>query len=160
MYISNLKGTKFESLIHKASKVVGRTLAKKSGHKTTDLAYTYTAFINEYCSLFGHKWDITTSDNPFAKLSAVLMFKQDDYEIFEALNNFFYDIVFDIAKELKKTIKYHAIFADEEYSLYGINTREVLPKKEYLEKLSKLFSQDDLDTYKVIVNPADYNPPY
>ncbi|MDD3476574.1 MAG: hypothetical protein PHI38_06870 [Sulfurimonas sp.] len=156
--INDEKLKKYQDLFFWAGKVAGRLILKNKGTHG-NLVTAVSLFEQHYAnSDFGFH-NPENRQTPLAPLIELLIEKNlDEWDIYESCKQFFYDVVFDVARKEKLNIKYNWIIG--EHCLYGTNMNGELRDGSYSNYLSYLlkngFTGEDLKNSIVIVDYKNY----
>lgn len=136
IFINDKKLEKYQDLFFFASKFCGRLILQNKGTHN-NLASACTSFEVEYSKL-GFYENENPAYTPLSKIFNLLIdFKTlNKWSIYEACEEFFYDVVYDVARKENVNIKYNLIIGMK--CLYGVHdNREKIdePYRNYLKYL-------------------------
>ena len=156
--INNKKLKKYQDLFFYAGKVAGRIILENKGTHG-NLVSAVSLFERSYASPDFKFFNPENRQTPLSKLIELLAESSfDDWNKYEACEQFFYDVVFDVARKEQINIEYNWIVGER--SLYGTNLNRDLIDDNYSDYLVYLlkngYSGEDLKDSKVIVNFENY----
>lgn len=136
LFINDKKLEKYQDLFYFAAKFCGRLILQNKGTHN-NLATACTLFESKYSELGLYKRE-NMNRSPLSILFELLINYKglDAWQIYEACEEFFNSVVFDIAREEKINIKYH--FVVGKTCLYGVNDNRDMIKEPYRNYLKYL----------------------
>ena len=94
--------------------------------------------------------------SPIATLMDAIRGSNGEHELYEAVERFFYDVVYDVARVANVKIVYHQVYASEQshYGVVGNDYRSI----NYVKKLIDYgYSSEDIINAQVKVDTSTYN---
>lgn len=155
IFINNKKLKKYQDLFFFASKFCGRLILQNKGSHD-NLATACALFEREYSRLGVHEKEHFNSTPLSQMFNLLIDFKSlDEWKIYEACEEFFYAVVFDVARIEKINIKYHFVVGRK--CLYGVYDNKEKIEEPYRKYLSYLHSKGDSgETIKGYFQKVDF----
>lgn len=155
--INDKKLAKYQDLFFYAAKVAGRIIFKNKGTHD-NLSTAISLYEYHYSNLFPHNIN-TNKNTPLSSLITSLI-SFNDYEIYYACEEFFNDVVTEVAYKENKNIEYNLIIG--QHCLYGVNSNKELISKKYQEYINYLldngYSKEEIDTsVRIVEKPSNLN---
>ena len=157
LFINDKKLELYQDLFFYAAKFCGRLILQNKGTHN-NLATACSLFETEYSRLGFQKKE--NNFTPLSKMFNLLINFETltAWDIYEACEEFFHDVVFDVAKKEQVNIKYH--FQVGKNCLYGVYDNKEKIKEPYRKYLSFLVkkgcSGEDIKSYSVKISFANY----
>lgn len=158
IFINDKRLEKYQDLFFFSAKFCGRLILQNKGSHD-NLATACALFEKEYSKLGIYKQEHFNSTPLSQMFNLLIDFKSlDEWKIYKACEQFFYDVVFDVARKEQVNIKYHFIVGEK--CLYGVYSNREKIQEPYRKYLSYLlengYSGEDIKSYSQSVDFEDY----